>query len=73
MHLRAVDRGFTQINAYFLVMNSKRYNNNNNNNNNKCKDKKQVMVRMMMIKHIRKRLSEYIQLRHRILLKDFKI
>ena len=70
MHLRAVGRGFTQINAYFLVMNSKRY---NNNNNNKCKDKKQVMVRMMMIKHIRKRLSEYIQLRHRILLKDFKI
>ena len=38
MYLRAVGRGFTQINAYFLVMNSKRYNNNNNNNNNKCKD-----------------------------------
>ena len=34
---------------------------------------KQIMVRMMMIKHIRKRLSEYIQLRLRILLKDFKI
>ena len=34
---------------------------------------KQIMVRMMMIKHIRKRLSEYIQLRFRILLKDFKI
>ena len=34
MYLRAVGRGFTQINAYFLVMNSKRY----NNNNNKCKD-----------------------------------
>ena len=39
MYLRAVGHGFTQINAYFLVMNSKRYNNNNNNNNNnKCKD-----------------------------------
>ena len=30
------------------------------------------MVRMIMIKHIRKRLSEFIQLRRRILLNEIK-
>ena len=30
------------------------------------------MVRMIMIKHIHKRLCEYIQLRLRILLNEFK-
>ena len=33
---------------------------------------KQIMVRIIMIKHIRKRLSEYIQLHLRILLNEFK-
>ena len=33
---------------------------------------KQIMVRIIMIKHIRKRLREYVQLHLRILLNEFK-
>ena len=33
---------------------------------------KQIMVRIIMIKHIRKGLCEYIQLHVRILLNEFK-
>ena len=48
------------------------YNNNNNNNNNKCKDNKTNNGEDHNDQTYTQRLCEYIQLRLRILLNEFK-